>query len=162
MLHNIYKQNAVNCVLKRRLTAVGSFFRNKSHILIYFFKFLKLYVWFSLLRLVNLAFKKAMNIIHLGIACMEMQTVQWYATITSDRSFTLFSYRCCNFLIIQLCIPKFVLFTRNTCTLELWNLYVFITLIYSFFAIVRRVLRTQSNIYEGALFGKVIMMFAWF
>ena len=75
MLHNIYKENAVNCVLKRRLTAVGSFFRNKSHILIYFLKFLKLYVWFSLLRLVNLAFKKAMNIIHLAIACMEMQTV---------------------------------------------------------------------------------------
>ena len=30
MLHNILRQNVVNCVLKRRLTAVGS--RNKSHI----------------------------------------------------------------------------------------------------------------------------------
>ena len=32
MLYNIYKENAVNCVLKRRLTAVGPFSRNKSHI----------------------------------------------------------------------------------------------------------------------------------
>ena len=32
MLHNILRQNAVNCVLKRRLTAVGPFSRNKSHI----------------------------------------------------------------------------------------------------------------------------------
>ena len=32
MLHNIYRENAVNCVLKRRLTAVGPFSRNKSHI----------------------------------------------------------------------------------------------------------------------------------
>ena len=33
MLHNILRQNAVNCVLKRRLTAVGPFSRNKSHML---------------------------------------------------------------------------------------------------------------------------------
>ena len=32
MLHNIYKENAVNWVLKRLLTAVGPFSRNKSHI----------------------------------------------------------------------------------------------------------------------------------
>ena len=32
MLHNILRQNAVNCVLKRRLTAVGPFSHNKSHI----------------------------------------------------------------------------------------------------------------------------------
>ena len=32
MLHNILRQNAINCVLKRRLTAVGPFSRNKSHI----------------------------------------------------------------------------------------------------------------------------------
>ena len=32
MLHNILRQNAVNCVLKRRLTAVGPLSRNKSHI----------------------------------------------------------------------------------------------------------------------------------
>ena len=32
MLHNIYREKAVNCVLKRRLTAVGPFSRNKSHI----------------------------------------------------------------------------------------------------------------------------------
>ena len=33
MLHNILRQNAVNCVLKRRLTAVGPFSRNKSHMI---------------------------------------------------------------------------------------------------------------------------------
>ena len=32
MLHNIYKENAVNWVLKRHLTAVGPFSCNKSHI----------------------------------------------------------------------------------------------------------------------------------
>ena len=32
MLYNIYRENVVNCVLKQRLTAVGPFFRNKSHI----------------------------------------------------------------------------------------------------------------------------------
>ena len=37
MLHNILRQNAVNCVLKRRLTAVGPFSRNKSHICILIF-----------------------------------------------------------------------------------------------------------------------------
>ena len=31
MLHNIYKENAVNWVLKWRLTSVGPFSRNKSH-----------------------------------------------------------------------------------------------------------------------------------
>ena len=35
MLHNILRQNAVNYVLKRRLTAVGPFSRNKSHILLF-------------------------------------------------------------------------------------------------------------------------------
>ena len=38
MLHNILRQNAVNCVLKRRLTAVGPFSRNKSHIFDRFWK----------------------------------------------------------------------------------------------------------------------------
>ena len=33
MLHNILRQNAVNCVLKRHLTAVGPFSRNKSHMM---------------------------------------------------------------------------------------------------------------------------------
>ena len=33
MLHNILRQNAVNCILKRRLTAVGPFSRNKSHMM---------------------------------------------------------------------------------------------------------------------------------
>ena len=33
MSHNIYKEKAVNCVLKRRLTVVGPFSRNKSHIM---------------------------------------------------------------------------------------------------------------------------------
>ena len=32
MLHSIYRENVVNCVLKRRLTAVGPFSRNKSQI----------------------------------------------------------------------------------------------------------------------------------
>ena len=32
MLHNIYRENEVNCVLKRRLVAVGPFSHNKSHI----------------------------------------------------------------------------------------------------------------------------------
>ena len=32
MLRNIYRQNTVNCVLKRCLTVVGPFSRNKSHI----------------------------------------------------------------------------------------------------------------------------------
>ena len=32
MLHNIYKENAVNCILKRCLTAVGPFSHNKSQI----------------------------------------------------------------------------------------------------------------------------------
>ena len=32
MLHNIYRENEVTCVLKRRLTAVAPFSRNKSHI----------------------------------------------------------------------------------------------------------------------------------
>ena len=32
MLLNILRQNAINCVLKRRLTAVGPFSRNKSHL----------------------------------------------------------------------------------------------------------------------------------
>ena len=35
MLHNILRQNAVNCVLKQRLTVVGPFCRNKSHIINY-------------------------------------------------------------------------------------------------------------------------------
>ena len=35
MLHNIYRENVVNCVLKWSLLAVGPFSRNKSHILIY-------------------------------------------------------------------------------------------------------------------------------
>ena len=35
MLHNIYRENAVNCVWKRRLTAVGPFSRNKSHLFYY-------------------------------------------------------------------------------------------------------------------------------
>ena len=30
MLHNVYKENAVNCVLERRLTVVGPFSHNKS------------------------------------------------------------------------------------------------------------------------------------
>ena len=34
MSHNICKANAVNCVLKRRLTAVGPFSRNKSHMFV--------------------------------------------------------------------------------------------------------------------------------
>ena len=38
MLHNIYRENAVNCVLKRRLAAVGPFSRNKSHIQFLLFK----------------------------------------------------------------------------------------------------------------------------
>ena len=38
MLHNIYRENAVNCVLKRRLTAVGPFSRNKSHIVFQIFQ----------------------------------------------------------------------------------------------------------------------------
>ena len=33
MLHNIYRENVVNCVLKRRLTAVGPFSRNKSRMI---------------------------------------------------------------------------------------------------------------------------------
>ena len=31
MLHNIYSENVVNCILKRRLIVVGPFSRNKSH-----------------------------------------------------------------------------------------------------------------------------------
>ena len=34
MLRNIYRENEVNYVLKQRLTAVGSFSRNKSHIFV--------------------------------------------------------------------------------------------------------------------------------
>ena len=33
MLRNIYRENTVNCVLNRGLTAVGPFSHNKSHIL---------------------------------------------------------------------------------------------------------------------------------
>ena len=32
MLHNIYTENAVNCILKQRLTAVGHFSCNKSQV----------------------------------------------------------------------------------------------------------------------------------
>ena len=47
MLHNIYKENAVNCVLKRRLTAYMSAY--KSHITCCFDEFW----WLALINVVN-------------------------------------------------------------------------------------------------------------